>query len=72
MRRILFSAIATTALTFCATGTMARTPVPNASGSQVTNANTVRATAYQNRTMMHMPMSKRHATAKRHKVHASR
>ena len=47
MRRILFTTI--TALTLCTAGAMAQTPapVPNASGSQVTNPNTYGATANQ-------------------------
>ena len=47
MRRILFVSI--TAFTLCTAGAMAQTasPVPNASGSQVTNPNTYGATANQ-------------------------
>jgi hypothetical protein len=59
MRRILFTAIATAALAYGAAGAMAQTPVPNASGSQVTNSATYRATAYQNRSMRKRQVVKR-------------
>ncbi|WP_147021744.1 hypothetical protein [Microvirga aerophila] len=50
MRHFLLASIAAATLAFGAAGAMAQpTPVPNASGSQVTSPGTYRATAYQNR-----------------------
>lgn len=73
MRHIL---IGTVAVALMGVGTTAvsaqyRTPVPNASGSQVTDPDTYRATAYQNRAMkpqpkMPMPtLKQKQATKKR-------
>lgn len=76
MRRILISTLALASMAFGASGAMAQsqgfpTPVPNASGSQVTAPSTYRATAYQNRPrgtmpMMHQAPSKRHMAKSRH------
>jgi len=49
MRSLLLSTITVAALAFGAAGASAQTPVPNASGSQVTSPGTYRANAYQNR-----------------------
>jgi hypothetical protein len=64
MRGLLLGTIA--ALTLGAAGAVAQTPVPNASGSQVTAPSTYRATASQNRARQ--PMMKRQASVKKQNV----
>lgn len=74
MRHILIGTVAAAVLGLGATAVSAqqyRTPVPNASGSQVTAPNTYRATAYQNRALKPQPkmpvptLKQKQATKKR-------
>ncbi len=65
MRALLLSSFAAAALAFGTAGAIAQTPVPNASGSQVTSPGTYRATAYQNRAQ-HPTMKRHAATTKKH------
>lgn len=56
MRHILIGTAAVVLLGLGVTDASAqKTPVPNASGSQVTNPDTYRATAYQNRALKPQP-----------------
>ncbi len=76
MRRILIGTIALASLALGTSGVLAQAqssppPVPNASGSQVTNPETYRATANQNRAhrtmkMTHKAQPKHHMASRKH------